>query len=744
MIGSNAFQRVFILACAFCFVVGGAFALDFKINTAPESDRFFAGDKVTLSVVSSDGSKVPEAFRIVWQVAYTSKIEGTSKSVIRYYIQDRRLRLGHMSDGKANQVFQYNTKGQIDFVLPEAGDFTIYCYYSYYLNKRPKVKGLKIKLSASAGPEFKISADPEPDRSLPGADPELYRFLLGDKATLSVVSSDGIKPPDALRIVWTVYLPKRKDEKSRRSISFVQDHRFPKGYYERFNPLFQFNKKGQIDFVFAERGEFFILCFYAYMENNRPKSILLQKTFYCNGSLEGEIHCKNLVEAQRQTHQTGDRLILSADYLIENILQQEFFGIYFQRVPIDIKTVKYFNWSAKSGSFDERKSLEGSLPANSIIWNAPEEPGWYDVECGVDVFGDATLMATFTTKICIAQKPVAPPRLPMKILAPTPIAGEFSVPPTVTFSQVFVADTDLTASNATFIWEASPGVITGNGKTATWIYSGESTACAKTVKITCTAISSGKTSDKGEGSFELSLPTTASNDDQIQDKNNPNWWHHINPLPPPNSTPEEIHAFAKAFPAEASIRLLKDIYGIEIEGKMLGEGSPEKGDLWTPEQLYYLLWAVHEMPRSFTKYTKYIRRVQRLPAYPSAYAYVIRGQPRVYICDLGVRSNWERTIIHEMAHVWMFDPENKAVADEFIQAFWPEGYSLGTPTTAYAHTNAYEDFAEAVACFWEDPLKMQKRSPKRFDFVLKNVVGYYRLDPLARSKGTDLCAPKLS
>jgi len=223
----------------------------------------------------------------------------------------------------------------------------------------------------------------------------------------------------------------------------------------------------------------------------------------------------------------------------------------------------------------------------------------------------------------------------------------------------------------------------------------------------------------------------------------PNWWHNLQPLPPPNSTPEEIYAFAKTFPAEASIIMLKELYGIEIEGAMLGEGSPEKGDLWTPEQLFYILWGVHEMPPWFTKYTKYICRVQRLPAYPSAYAYVVRGQPRVYFCDAGIRPGLERTLIHEMAHVWMFDPENKSVADEFTATFWPQGYSIGTPTTAYAHTNVYEDFAEAVACFWEDPLKMQKRSPDRFNFILKKVVGYYSLTPVARSKGVDFRAPKL-
>lgn len=219
----------------------------------------------------------------------------------------------------------------------------------------------------------------------------------------------------------------------------------------------------------------------------------------------------------------------------------------------------------------------------------------------------------------------------------------------------------------------------------------------------------------------------------------PNWWQYLNPLPPPNSTPEQIHAFAKNFPAEASILMLKNIYGIEIEGGMLGSGSAEAGDLWTPEQLYYTLWAVHEMPQPFTKYTKYIKRVQKLAAAPTAHAYVVRGQPRVYICDRGLRpGGYERTLIHEMAHIWMFDPENKPVMDEFINTFWPNKQVVGTPTTGYAYSNAYEDFAEAVASFWENPTKMKSTSPRRFDFILNKVVGYYRLNPRAMSTNTSL------
>lgn len=787
MIGSTVFRKTFILTCALCLVISNAFALNLKLGAEPESNSFFVGDKVTLSAVSPNGDKVPDALRIVWYVYYKTKIKGRANSVWRYYIQDKRLQQGHSGDGKANQPFHYDTKGKIDFIFPEEGNFKIYCTYSYLENNRSKVIRLVRMFSAKRAPSLRLSSSPAQNM-----------FLLGDKTTLSVIASDGSKAPEALRIVWTAFLPKRKNETNPRLISYIQDHRLPTGHAGSATAkhLFHFNSKDQIDFLFLERGEFSLLCTYSYMENNRSKTIILKKKFFCNGSLEGEIKYKNLSEVKRDPPQAGDNLILSVPYLIENVLQQKYFGIGFHRLPIDIKAVKRWNWSAKAGSFDKRKSLEGSLPENSIIWNTPEVPGWYDVECGVDVFGDGCLMATLTTKICVAQKQVEPPRQPMKILAPNPIAGELTVPPTITFSQVFVASTELNATETTFIWEASPGIITGDGKTATWIYSCDQSSAPKTVKIGCTAICSGKTLDKGEKIFDLSLPnfpttpnSAASELEQeisaallelygvnwkdlehLMNIYNPiinanitvkgktpidtlvlalkqlygdRWWKYL-PIYPRSNNPEDLDHFSKVYPVEATIAVMKSHFNIELEGGIASNGIPDAEHLWTPQQAFFAYWAVQQVPPFVSKYTKYIKRVTRLPAYPSANGYVIRGEPRIHICNLGCYAGYfEKVLIHEMGHIWMFDPENQAVAREFMDTFRQvDGKIVGTLVSGYAGTNIYEDFAESFAYFWKDPVAMKKVSPLRFEFMLKKVFTYYTPNlpghNIIKSKGTTL------
>ena len=235
---------------------------------------------------------------------------------------------------------------------------------------------------------------------------------------------------------------------------------------------------------------------------------------------------------------------------------------------------------------------------------------------------------------------------------------------------------------------------------------------------------------------EVSPDESVTTVKEVAAARDPNWWQYVNPLPPPNSTPEEIHAFAQAFPAEVSRLIIKNIYGIEIVGDLYG-GENVAIDRWSNEQLFYTMWALHEMPPSFIKYTKTINRVSELSYSPGAAAYVVRGKPNVYICDKGfVPGRYERTLIHEMGHVWMFDPENAEVRDEFIETFWTNNRIVGTPPTSYSFANCYEDFAECVAEFWKDPLKFKAKCPERYEFILHKVVGYYSTEPRAFSSGT--------
>lgn len=221
------------------------------------------------------------------------------------------------------------------------------------------------------------------------------------------------------------------------------------------------------------------------------------------------------------------------------------------------------------------------------------------------------------------------------------------------------------------------------------------------------------------------------------------WWKYL-PIYPRSNNPEDLDHFSKVYPVEATIAVMKNHFGIELEGGIASNGIPDADHLWTPQQAFFAYWAVQQVPPFVSKYTKYIKRVTYLPSLPAANGYVIRGQPRIYMCNLGCYAGYfEKVLIHEMGHVWMFSPENEAVAREFIDTFSPvNGKIVGTLVSGYAGTNIYEDFAESFAYFWKDPLAMKKVSPLRFEFMLKKVFTYYAPNhaghDIIKSKGTSL------
>lgn len=188
-------------------------------------------------------------------------------------------------------------------------------------------------------------------------------------------------------------------------------------------------------------------------------------------------------------------------------------------------------------------------------------------------------------------------------------------------------------------------------------------------------------------------------------------------------TNAQKEAAAKLADARRIWALIKRQMGIELVGGFIGEGDPKKGFLWTPDQVYFLYRFLLTVPSSYRAGTMQIKRVTDFAGRTGVLGYVYAGQPIVHICNWGVRPiKYEETLVHEMAHTWMFAKENKAVKDKFMKVFW-KGSTLAIlpgnerPTSSYGCSNVYEDFAEAARCFWQDGPKMKAAQPLRYAFM---------------------------
>ncbi|MEW6711392.1 MAG: hypothetical protein AB1403_16325, partial [Candidatus Riflebacteria bacterium] len=161
--------------------------------------------------------------------------------------------------------------------------------------------------------------------------------------------------------------------------------------------------------------------------------------------------------------------------------------------------------------------------------------------------------------------------------------------------------------------------------------------------------------------------------------------------------------------------------GFEIEG-----GLKREGGLWNSSQLFYLIKALQSLPAHFIKCTRQFKRVISFGSRKGVMGYVFAGQPRVHICDWGARPvKFEETLVHEMAHVWMFDKANSREKALYLKQFWPDNrqpaQNKEQPTSVYGYSNVYEDFAEAVRYYWQDGPAMQKSHPQRWAFIKKYV-----------------------
>jgi|GEM_PF-2561449 len=190
----------------------------------------------------------------------------------------------------------------------------------------------------------------------------------------------------------------------------------------------------------------------------------------------------------------------------------------------------------------------------------------------------------------------------------------------------------------------------------------------------------------------------------------------------PRKTPDPEAIRRAAVAADkAHINNLKKRFGIEILGGISGDGG-----LWNSEQLRLTQQCLQTLPASFISSTKQIARVHDYMGRKSVLGYVYAGVPKVHICDYGVRPvKFEETIVHEMAHVWMFDRANAAVKKAFVDKFWPNMRRPSGPyegsTSSYGGTSAYEDFAEAVRYYWQNCPKMKQTHPQRWAFINRYV-----------------------
>ncbi|HNX75465.1 MAG TPA: hypothetical protein PKM56_07160 [Candidatus Rifleibacterium sp.] len=400
---------------------------------------------------------------------------------------------------------------------------------------------------------------------------------------------------------------------------------------------------------------------------------------------------------------TGQQLTFS----LENLCEVTTSATGTRLVALAPAKVASWTWKAESGAFDARRSLESSLPVNRNIWNAADRAGWYSIECGIDVYGNGRLVATFSHRLYVNQKTVVQPpaSFSLNIIGQSPIPGSLNARRQVEFSQTFTADTALTS---TLTWLATPGKLEVNGKTAKWSLTCALDAIPDTVTITCLSNFNSR-NYRCEKKFDLSKKAAEDEKDPATAAKNAD-------------TEKLLGYFAKL--------------GIKIDNNLGPNGMPE---FWSREQLYYAWKTVNSLPEHFAASLKTLKRVASLPGNSMVLGYVYGGVPTVYMCNLSTGgSRFETTLVHEMAHVWYFDKANQEIKNAWQNTFWKDG-KLATaikepPVSAYGHSNVHEDFAEACKIYWTDGPKMAKTNPLRYKFLHEQVFKMQYVAPNQYSK----------
>lgn len=420
--------------------------------------------------------------------------------------------------------------------------------------------------------------------------------------------------------------------------------------------------------------------------------------------LTGQLVCLETQNQNRPVY-TGEQLTFSLENL-RRVSVTQAGTVYYVVAPA---TVASWSWKAEGGSFDARRALESALPVQRKIWNTADRAGWYSIECGVDVYGNGKLTATFTHRLYISQKMVVQPpaSFSINIVGQSPIPCSLNARRQVEFTQTFTADTALTS---TLTWLATPGKLEVNGKTARWSLTCALDAIPDVVTVTCLS-SFNSQNYRCEKKFELSKKAAEDEKDPATAAK--------------NADPEKLLGYFAEL-------------GIKIDNNFGPNGMPE---YWSREQLYYAWKTVTSLPEHFAASLKALKRVTGLPGNPLVLGYVYGGIPTVYMCNLSTGgSRFETTLVHEMAHVWYFDKANQAAKNAWQNTFWKDG-KLATavkepPVSIYGHTNVHEDFAEACKYYWSDGPKMAETSPLRYKFLHEQVfkMQYTAANPYSKEK----------
>ncbi len=419
--------------------------------------------------------------------------------------------------------------------------------------------------------------------------------------------------------------------------------------------------------------------------------------------LIGQLVCLETQKENRPVY-TGEQLTFSLENL-RRVSVTKTGTVYY---VVDPAKVASWSWKAEGGSFDARRALESSLPAHRKIWNTADRAGWYSIECGVDLYGNGQLTATFTHRLYISQKTVLQPpaSFSINIVGQSPIPGSLNARRQVEFTQTFTADTALTS---TLTWLATPGKLEVNGKTAKWSLTCALDAIPDAVTVTCLSSFSGQ-NYRCEKKFELSKKAAEDEKDPA--------------VAAKNADPEKILGYFEKL-------------GIKIDNNFGPNGMPE---FWTREQLYYAWKTVTSLPEHFAAPLKTLKRVASFGGRSSVLGYVMVGTPTVYMCDSSTRGyHFETTLVHEMAHVWYFEKTNLAVKEAWQKAFYKDGRldtTKESPVSVYGHTNLHEDFAEACRIYWENGPKMAETSPLRYKFLREQVfkMQYDAPNPYSKEK----------
>jgi len=447
------YRRLCAFILVFAAVSLSAAAYDAKIVAAPDSEYFFPGQRVTFKLDLPEAVIHSNSFFCNWALFIKSQ-------------NGQNLRMPTPS--ATNKIF--------DVHLPRSGSYEVRCSYRF--------SSQHTNFSNNIARSFEVKYH---DASI-AASPEAAIYSPGETITFSIGSDNNYAPNAQEYFNW--------------QIATRLNTRVP----------WQIVKKSSArtcTYTIPRPGEYQVYCSYRIMQGGfYAYNQVLHRKFNSARLLEGAIAYRRIGREHAGNPQVGERLLLSVEDLVElqkiiipDLVNEE------RRTPIEPDSVKVWNWHAKAGSFDERRAFEKPLSACSKIWTAPQKPGWYDVGCEVDVFGDGSLTATFTRAIEVVKRSAPPKVATIEILAPSPINGNYSPRPTVLFSQLFVANTSLQDKKAIHIWEASSGSIDAEGKTAAWAHSCNRNDCPDSVTITCSLVSSGRTIAKGHGKFSLKPPT---------------------------------------------------------------------------------------------------------------------------------------------------------------------------------------------------------------------------------------------